>query len=59
MKKINKQNFHMEVTSGYIMKLIKQTIENIKTNKQGEKKDVHRNGEVATDSTSRRCDLLL
>lgn len=49
----------MEVTSGYIMKLIKQTIENIKANKQGEKKDVHRNGEVATDSTSRRCDLLL
>ena len=59
MKKINKQNFHMEVTSGYIMKLIKQTIENIKANKQGEKKDVHRNGEVATDSASRRCDLLL
>ena len=29
-KQLTKQNFQMEVTSGYVMKLIKQTIENIR-----------------------------
>ena len=37
LKKINKQNFHGEVLSGRIIKLIKLTQENIQIGKQKQK----------------------
>ena len=46
IKQLEKQNFHeVEVTSGFIMKLIKQTQENIRLGKQTIKEkgnNVHR-----------------
>ena len=43
LKKINKQNFQGEVYSGFIMKLIKITQENIKLGKQPIKKERDKN----------------
>ena len=45
LKKINKQNFQGEVTSGFIVKLEKLTQENIRLGKQQQKErgnNVHR-----------------
>ena len=57
IKQLEQQNFHeVEVTSGFIMKLIKQTQENIRLGKQ--ERETNGNKKKLVETNNRRLSKL-